>query len=131
MTNDRFRESLWIDFGDYDIETKTELDILMRRPRSSYRQKKHTTEDVEDARFYKSRGMKVQKEGDHYEYMQPVAVTQDQLDSAWNYLKGKDTRNYIGNRDDYRPPSRQVHYYHRQIVVRDKKTGRFVKMEEE
>lgn len=131
MTNDRFRDAIYIDFGDLDIETKQELSILMRRPATAYRKKEHTTEDIDDARHYKSKGMQVEKvKGKaEYKYLQPVGVTQEQLDGAWNYLKGLDKINYVKSREDYQPATRNVHYYHKQIIYRDKKSGRFVKQE--
>jgi hypothetical protein len=128
MTNDRFRDAIYVDFGDLDIETKQELSILMRRPATAYRRKENKTEDVEDARHYKQRGMTVyKKQGDKdYTYLQPVGVTQDQLDGAWDYLKGKT----MTKREDYKPPEMNVHYYHKQIIFRDKKTGRFTHRDE-
>jgi hypothetical protein len=128
MTNDRFRDEIWIDFGDFDIETETELAILMKRPKSSFRATVEYTEDIDYARDLKNKGFHVERvqRGDHagdYKYFQPRSVTQKQLDGAWAYLKGKE----VTKRDDYRTPSRNVHYYHKQVVFRDKRTGRFVR----
>jgi len=63
MTNDRFRESIEIDFGDENIQDKDQLASLMRI--AGY----HTKWNKEKKR------------------KQKLYPTQTQLDSAWEHLK--------------------------------------------
>jgi len=63
MTNDRFRDAIEIDFKDMDIQTKEELETLMRI--AGYRSK---FDEIENRK-------------------KKLNPSQIQLDFAWEYLK--------------------------------------------
>lgn len=100
MTNDRFRDSLDIDFKDMDIDDKDRLGVLMRL--SGYH------------RVWNKDTKKIEKR----------FPTQTQLDEAWNYLKTPVA--YTVPRQE---ESIEYVRKHKRRIVRDKKTGRILRWE--
>ena len=105
MTNDRFRDQLTVDFANMDVESKKELEVLLRV--KGYHRKTH---------------------GKNTYKFHP---TQDQLDGAWDYLKAGYTYEEYRKTKPRVVPEKQDQVSikakgFKKRMIRDRKTGRII-----